>query len=79
MSNPFIVQLPAQVGDIVEVKWTVDDRHGGGQLVKVGLVKEIDDWLRIGGTNKQPGELHLPVSYFDEINLIPKDNPFMVS
>ncbi len=78
-----MVQAPiAKVGDIVTATWKCDKRNGGGTNVKTGPVSEIDDWIRIEGTEASPGYLHLPVRYIlrsGSIVVAPSSNPFMVA
>ncbi len=85
MNNPFMVEQPVRpkVGDTVTVRWTCDKRNGGGTNVKTGVVSEVDDWIRVEGSDADPGYLHLPLSYIfksgGSIALAPVNNPFMVA
>lgn len=82
MLNPYVLKAArkrltdagVEIGDLVSVRWFTTSAGGvRNEIDHTGVVSEIDDWMRIEGSDKTPGYLHLPLTGLMAVEVIPSD------
>lgn len=79
-----IVESGLRVGDVATVSWKIDPAYGGGTKSHTGVVVELNDWLCLDGSDRDPGHLKIPISglhhvHVERVRTEPElaTNPFM--
>lgn len=74
--------LDIGVGDRVRVDWEVDLAYGGVARYHIGVITQLDDWIKIAPSNKTPGRFYSSIAGLKTISRVDEaaleqDNPFM--